>query len=43
LAGWIEQGQVVIRIIVGDEATADLAEVKMLGIDAEPLPISTKC
>jgi len=43
LAGWIEQGQVVIRIIVGDEATPDLAEAKMLGIDAEPLPISTKC
>jgi precorrin-2 dehydrogenase/sirohydrochlorin ferrochelatase len=40
LAAWIDQGQGVVRIVVGDEATEDLADAEALGLSAAPLPIA---
>jgi precorrin-2 dehydrogenase/sirohydrochlorin ferrochelatase len=38
LAAWIDQGQVVVRVVVGDEPTGDIAEAEALGVTAHPLP-----
>jgi len=40
LAAWIEQGQSVVRIVVCDEPTEDLAGAEALGLSADPLPIA---
>jgi len=38
LAAWVSQGQGVVRIVVRDEPTGDLAEAEALGLTADPLP-----
>jgi precorrin-2 dehydrogenase/sirohydrochlorin ferrochelatase len=38
LAAWVAEGQAVVRIVVGDEPMADLAEADGLGVAADVLP-----
>jgi len=42
LAAWVAEGQAVVRIVVGDEPTADLAEAGASGLAAEVLPIAAE-
>jgi hypothetical protein len=41
LAAWVGQGQVVVRIVVGDEPAEDLVAAEQLGLTAGPLPIAS--
>jgi len=40
LATWIAEGQAVVRIVIGDEPTEDLAEAERSGLTADPLFIA---
>jgi precorrin-2 dehydrogenase/sirohydrochlorin ferrochelatase len=40
LAAWVADGQAVVRIVVGDEPTPDLADAEGSGLTADPLPTS---
>jgi precorrin-2 dehydrogenase/sirohydrochlorin ferrochelatase len=43
LATWVAEGQAVVRIVVGDEATGDLAEAATLGLNPDLLPTAYSC
>jgi siroheme synthase len=40
LRAWLDQGQIVVRITLGDETAADLIEAQRQGLSVDSLPVA---